>query len=291
MKHNVTVCYKKFSLRENGISYIDEKVLFVEGKTDRELLEKICDKKNIKIKELANCNDIIQTYKSLQRTKLLTYAPQFVLMIDRDTRTDDEINDLKKLDPEYFDKHFVVLPSHEIENLMIDIDILVDEYNKIAASFNKDGLTKEKLEVIIRKIADDTLEETKKKYMNNEIRRELMKLCNLVKKKDIVVENQKKFEDYIDSLLGNKSIEDKRGIIKEIYTKMQAIYAGEKWESDWLDLCDGKIVFSKLESELAKQLGVTKENLYGVILNSILTNKYSRLLIFFDSEVFSRLDG
>ena len=50
-------------------------------------------------------------------------------MLDHDTRNDEEIQELRNLDNDFFDEHIVFLPVHEIENYLLDEEIITQIIN------------------------------------------------------------------------------------------------------------------------------------------------------------------
>lgn len=270
-------------LRKCGISYIDDRVLFVEGKTESENLKSLCEENNIRIRELANCSEIIQVYTSLVKVKELVYAPKFLFIIDRDTREDSEIEGLRKLDIDFFDKHFLVLPVHEFENLFIDEKIITKAANAYISVIHGVELSEEEVCDILKKYADDSLEDTKRKYINNSVREELKKIANLVRQKEIDISNKTNYEQYIDSLLVG---EDYMHIIdntKEKYVHMNERYGVLNWSSGWREVCDGKRVYSQAISEIAKRIGVSAGNLNKKVYDMCKRTEESELRKFWES--------
>ena len=149
-------------LRDCGISFTEDKILFVEGDTETKHLTALCAESNIKIKQLANCAELVQVYKNLIKVKELVYTPKFVFMIDRDTRDETEIDKLKISDPEFFDSHMVFLPVHEIENFLLDEDIISDCINNYLADFSNDRVNPEDVVISMKQYADSVLDSTRK---------------------------------------------------------------------------------------------------------------------------------
>lgn len=267
-------------LRMCGISYIDDNVLFVEGTTEIGLLEEICKAKNIKVRELSNCSEIEQVYTSLVKVKGFVYAPKISFMIDKDTKGEEEIQQLRNADKAFFDKNFIILPVHEIENLLLDVTVICEEYNKLAANFEKSILKKDDIEQQMRKIADSTLQDTKKKYINYELRKNVVRIGGLVKKKEVEVTSKEKYDEYIDSLYSGIKFQQYIKDTKSIYESMEKIYGGDNWDNHWIELCDGKVVFNRLIAELSHEVGVSQENLRKKIVDASKQNTKSKLMKF-----------
>lgn len=269
-------------LRTCGISYIDDRVLFVEGKTESENLANLCDMDNIRIRELSNCAEIIQVYKSLVKVKELVYAPNFVFMIDRDTRNEEEISLIREDDKEFFDKHFIILPVHEFENFMLDEKVIKRSVNGFL-KLTKDPLVKEtEILDIMKKYADSSLNDTKKKYLNNCIREQIKKITSLVRQDEINVENKEGFDKYIDELMCGEKYDHIIDEIKSNYDSMMDRYGVLNWQSDWKKICDGKRVYSQTVAEISGKIGVSAFKLKKMILNEVLSSKDGKIYTFWE---------
>ena len=272
-------------LRSCGISYIDDKVLFVEGKTEIENLSTLCERNNIRIRQLANCTEIIQVYESLIKVKELIYAPKFMFVIDRDTRNDDEIISMEQKDEEFFEKHFAVLPVHEFENFLLDEKIVAECVNKVLQLTNDDMKTEDEIKVIFKKYADENLPDLKKKYLNNAIRKEMKCLESLIKKKEIIITDREEYESYIDFILSCNNYEKIITRVKDQYNIMMEKYDTLHWESNWKQLCDGKIVLNKTLAEIEKDIRYGKEKLFKMILDFQLKDTSSELYRFWNGII------
>lgn len=276
-------------LRECGISYVDDKILFVEGKTESEYLEKLCGNNNIKIRELANCSEIIQVYKSLLKVKELVYVPKFVFMADRDTKKDKEISELRSLDEEFYDKHFVFLPVHEIENFFLDEGKIFRSVNNLLEVLKKEKISEEYVRENLRNFADESLEDTKRKYLNNEIRLKIKDMANLIKQRDIVIGNQNDYEAYIDKVFSGENFEEYLKQIKNEHQTMMDKYNLLNWNTEWKKLCDGKRVFKQLLTEIGKEIGVPAKSIETMIVEDIISDSNSEVCLFWKS-VLERLE-
>lgn len=270
-------------LRKCGISYIDDRVLFVEGKTESENLKSLCEQNNIRIRELANCSEIIQVYTSLVKVKELVYAPKFLFVIDRDTRDDTEIEELRKMDIDFFDKHFLVLPVHEFENFLIDEKLIAEAANAYISVIQGDALIEKEVCNILKKYADESLEDTKRKYLNNSIREEIKRMASLVRQKEIGISNKSQYEQYIDSLFSGKEYLKHIDEIKEKYERMYERYGMLTWSSEWRKVCDGKRVYTQTINEIAKNIGISPNNLNKKAFEMCKNSKESELSKFWES--------
>ncbi len=176
----------------------------------------------------------------------------------------------------------MVLPVHEFENLFIDEKIITKAANAYISVIHGVELSEEVCD-ILKKYADDSLEDTKRKYINNSVREELKKIANLVRQKEIDISNKTNYEQYIDSLLVG---EDYMHIIdntKEKYVHMNERYGVLNWSSGWREVCDGKRVYSQAISEIAKRIGVSAGNLNKKVYDMCKRTEESELRKFWES--------
>lgn len=233
-------------LRSCGISFVEEKILFVEGKTETKYLEELCAHENIKLRQLANCTEILQIYKSLLRVKELVTVPKFVFMLDHDTRSDERIQKLRDQDSAFFDEHIIFLPVHEIENFLLEEKTLYEIINNYLVGCPHEPISPDIILQKMHSLADETLYETKKKYLNYELDTAVKGLAKLVRQQDISIQSKEQYSAYVHRLLSTDSLTPYIEAMVTQYDIMSDKYSGENWEKNWKSLCDGKIVFNKL---------------------------------------------
>jgi len=270
-------------LRECGISYIDDKVLYVEGDTEISLLSELCSESNIKVRQLANCEEILRVFGALRKVKELVYVPQYVFLIDKDTRDDADFESMRAQDPYFFDQHFSVLPCHEIENLFLDEDIICTQYvrlmNSVDPDYCKSGqiATSEDILKIIKCKADEVLEETKKQYLNYRLHRMIGNFSSLVDKKTIKMDSKDVYNDYINNLFTSPDFSNRIEGLKTVFDEMSDKYSELNWEKDWKDLCTGKEVYTGTVKELTRNTTFKYKALDKNIRAEIRRNADSRL--------------
>lgn len=264
-------------LRNIGVSCINEKILFVEGITDQELLQDILSEDNIHINVLGNCNAVVKAYEGMQEASTHIQDKRFVFMIDKDTKDEQEITLLRNENPEYFDSHVLVLDRHEIENFLLDEKIICDSYNQIAEMINKPKLNELNCIQDMKEIADSFLDSTKRKYLNYLLHRELSHIDSLIDQKEIKLENENEYKDFIDKIFSSSKWEDVLSKMKSVYLKMQGKYSKENWEKEWKKLCDGKTVYNQLIANLSSKMGIKKNNLHNAIVRTAMKDESSML--------------
>lgn len=258
-KLDYTNCEKE--LRYLGLSCINEKILFVEGTSDINDLSDIFSQYNIHVKKLNNCTEVVKTYEGLSNIAHWIQEKRIVFVIDKDTRDEVEINLLRERNRDFFDEHFCILPKHEIENYFLDEEVIFKVVEEIRLLFEKETITKEEINKMIKDYADECLNTTKRKYLNYLIHNKLNKLNNLVHMKDIQIDNRTVYESYIENVFSSTLWEQNISDLHEMYSMMMDKYGVLNWESKWRDLCDGKIVYNKTINTLAQRLGVLKKDI------------------------------
>ncbi|KOP39911.1 MULTISPECIES: AAA family ATPase [Flavobacterium] len=259
-------------LRNIGLSKIINKVLFVEGKTENEILEKIFSPLNIKIKNLNGSSEVIETYRKYYSFHNHIRDVQFCFLIDKDTRTEYEIEDMRKNDSLFFDEHFIIMNKHEIENYLLDSKLIHNLF-KIHNNLNKDIKVplENEIEKKIKEIADSNKEHVFRKSIQNLNQNSLHKIKLAVSTKSIEVLNKTAYNKYIESVFDSKSITETIEILKNNFSRIDEI--NNNWEKDWKDLCDGKIVLNQLKTHLAKELGLTAPRVINELINSAQESK------------------
>lgn len=262
-------------LRKIGISYINEKVLFVEGKSDVKILEECLEPYNITVKALDGCTEIIKTYESIQKIHQYLHGNQIVFMIDRDTRSDDDIDDIAKADPDFFKKHFIVLERREIESYFLEPSYFCGALGDLQKKLNPDQepITEEGIEKRIRKFADDNRQDTEKAYLNGLLHSQLKEADDLIQKKNIPIGSKDEFSKYLDSVFNGDKFKSKVDEMRADYSAMQDMYSDEKWNKDWKSICDGKSVYHSLIGELVSEIGIEHSRLHNQVVEYALKSQ------------------
>jgi|GEM_PF-1939847 len=261
-------------LRKLGISYVNDKILFVEGDTDIQVLESKLDRYNIKVRALDNCSEIIKTFEGIKRISTFLQDPMFVFLIDRDTRSVQEIESIRNRHGEYFDNHFIVMDKHELENYFLEPKIIADVLKK----HQSDGYlppSDEEIKSKIYEVATEQLKYTRKKYLNHHLHHKMEKVKKLINHKDIEVENKVLYNQYIDELFTKQEFLNIKQELINLFDQMQEFYEGENWEDSWHDYMDGKSVFGIVSAKLSEGPEVRPERLKREIKSAILETKDS----------------
>ena len=270
-------------LRSCGISFVEDKVLFVEGRTENENLAKLCDQHNIKVKVVGTCNEILQIYSSLIKVRELVTVPKYIFMLDRDTRDDDKIRKLRNEDPSYFDEHMMFLPVHEIENFLLDEHVISGILNHYLQDCSNEQVDPISISQKMKEVADASLELTRKKYLNYELDYAIKGMAKQVNQKDIAVTSKADFTSYVSNILSTDTIAAFLVQMEQKYDTMEQKYNNDNWNSQWKELCDGKVVFQKTCSYLGSKYRMDTGMLKNKIFNAIIKNPSSQFAAFWSS--------
>lgn len=269
-------------LRECGISFTEDKILFVEGDTETDHLTSLCAESNIKIKQLANCAELIQVYKNLIKVKELVYVPKFVFMIDRDTREDVEISNLMHLDQDFYDNHMVFLPVHEIENFLLDENIIAECLNVYLSDFSSDVVDASEVYEKMKEFADEKVDSTRKKFINNELHEIIKSMSQLVRQREIKIGSQDEYTNYVEGLFSENNMQMYLDKMKAKYSQMQNKYGEDNWNGHWKELCDGKMVLDRICKDFGNRYTMNEKALKEKVFRKILLNESTEFHTFWN---------
>lgn len=263
-------------LRKLGISYVNDKILFVEGDTDIEVLESVLDRYNIKVRALDSCSEIIKTFEGIKRVSTFLQDPMFVFLIDRDTRSVQEIESIRNRHGEYFDNHFIVMDKHELENYFLEPKVIADVL-KQHQSDSYQPPTEDEIKSKIYEVATEQLKYTRKKYLNYHLHHKMEKVKRLIKHNEIVVEDKALYNQYIGDLFNKQEFLNIKQELMNLFDQVQEFYEGENWENNWHNYMDGKSVLGRVVAKLSEGPEVKPKRLKREIKSAILRTKGSEL--------------
>ncbi|MBB5374492.1 AAA family ATPase [Acidocella aromatica] len=271
-------------LRLIGLSQVDKRVLFVEGKNDKLFLEGVLAGHDITIKDLSGGESVISTWKKIQKIKKELRNIDFVFLVDSDNRKYQILDDARAIDAEFCDASLLVLDRHEMESYLIDIDTIFDSIESLATTLGKEVISKENIvkevedsyvKTRVSSILKDSNNKTRE-FSNSKMADALWgseAFKQMIKSKEYVT------HDDVMSCFGEGFLESISGQIAITINETHTVYRkGLKYE-DFINLCDGKAIFSRLCGRLGEVLGVTKKNVHDVILRKALSSDASLLKV------------
>jgi predicted ATPase len=258
-------------MRSIGLSKIYDRVLFVEGETDVAFIEAIVAPHNVKVKALGGCTQVISAYRSYLRLKSHVRETQFCFMIDRDTRNEDSIGELRNEDPDSFDRHFVVLDRHELENYFLDPALFQEVFTRVRAlidQFPADPPDELEVEARMRAIADESRPQVLLKTVHHLNSRSLGSVLDDLTSKNLPLTNHIDYQARIMEVLSGIPTSAAASELKANYRK--ACMELSQWDTRWKSLCDGKRTLRLYIAEVAGQLGTNKETIERVLTKAAM---------------------
>ncbi|WP_081482887.1 AAA family ATPase [Gluconacetobacter diazotrophicus] len=280
----------EIELRKLGLSQVDKRILFVEGRTDRIFLENALSNYDITVKDLSGGESVISTWKKIQKIKNDIKNVDFVFLVDSDNRKRQILSEASSIDPEFSNLTLVVLDRHEVESYLLDIDNIYISIYKITNELGLSRISKIKVKTYIiesykktrsTSILKDTLNNTRE-YVNYEMSnllwgnrkfREKIKSMNSMSKDDIL------------GYLGNDFLENIATEILDIVNTTRDDYDENLTFDEFVSKCDGKSVFNTFCSKISAEIGVKKDIIYGKILSHALSSDTSLLKYQLDSII------
>lgn len=274
-------------LRSIGLSVVTSKILFVEGKGDNRLLEDIMAPHNIKVRALGNCEEVIDTYNKYLKIKEGIRDVQFCFMIDKDTRSDDDIDRIRLKDTNSFDKYFIVLERHEIENYFLDSSIYIHLYKNHHSLF-PDIMTPSaaNIDSDIKSIADKYKGKVIKKTLQNLNQKSFGKL-KAAASKDLSIGSKIEYDAFVDGVFSGNEFDVTINDIKNNFKIAKE--SVKNWNEDWINLCDGKAVFKEFINSLVTKLGVNHLRLMSEAASIALKSEKSEASKLIN-KIFKRFD-
>ncbi|WP_338073579.1 DUF4435 domain-containing protein [Billgrantia kenyensis] len=108
--------------------------MFVEGSGDQAVLEYYLRDKNVEIKPLKGSNEVVAAFEKISNISRYIHGSKFVFLVDSDNKPEGIFENLRALNPDFYDSHFIRLPCHEIENLFLDEKLFkktIDKYLRV----------------------------------------------------------------------------------------------------------------------------------------------------------------
>lgn len=258
-------------LRASGLSSVFSRTLFVEGKGDVEILSSILSLHRIQTVALNDCKEVIDHFKKLSTIRQSIHGASFCFAIDGDNRSEEEITEIRNINPDFFDQSFLVLDRHEIENYLIDKALITEAINPILKVLGEQELTQEAINAILRQEAEALKTHSRAKYISSILRAKAKEvfLDPISNTKSI----SKSLEETISSVFKTTLQETIEQTANDALKKFD-----EEWASRWEHLVDGKAFIGKLMSHLSKiSSGVSTQKLRSQIIDKLIRepNKYS----------------
>ena len=251
------------NLGATGIQLISDKIVYVEGSSDIEILriffKEFDDKISfIETKGVKGIQDISHAVGKLmdQATK----HDSFLMIRDRDFLTDDKREERVNK----YKNRVHVLTKRNIENLLLDPNILCDVFNSLGFNVNSSA----EMQALIKTTADKFKNQTIKELIQEKIYRLFFNinfgLPNITSSNmeteiinNIIIQKNSHIKKLEDSKI--------RDIVKQCINEIET-----DWDKKWNVLCDGKVILQGLIDDYIKP---EKKSLNLAAFRSLIASK------------------
>jgi predicted ATPase len=247
-----------------GIQLISQKIVFVEGRTDKQILENLFEEFNdvvsfVKTEGLRRMMGLGSVVADLldQVTKYET----FYMVRDRDLLTDEQIKEIRE---KYSGKVFV-WKARSIENYLLIPNILIEVLNQLGVkAFDNEEVALKALKEIADSLKTDMLSDMVASDIHRKLTETEFGLPSVSTEKDLEekvlqiggAKRSKLIEQLSDDAL-KKILEEKKAFVNSV------------WDTDCLQLSDGKRMLQELINRYIKPQGrnIDVESLESLIVN------------------------
>jgi hypothetical protein len=253
-------------LRASGLSSVFSRTLFVEGKGDVEILSSVLSLDRIQTVPLNDCKEVIDHFKKLSSIRNSIHGASFCFAIDGDNRSDEEVAEIRAIDPVFFDQSFIVLNRHEIENYLIDTNLITESLNPILLAIQEKELSDSSIKSILNEVAESLKSHSKTKYISSLIKQKSKSIFTDPLSNTKSLANS--VENTITSVFSTQLKETIESTARDAERKFN-----EEWKERWVDLVDGKAFIGKLMQKLSTTCyGLTATKIKSSITSSLIRN-------------------
>jgi predicted ATPase len=247
-----------------GIQLISQKIIFVEGRTDKQILENLFEEFNdvvsfVRTEGLRRMMGLGSAVADLldQVTKYET----FYMIRDRDLLTDEQIKEIRE---KYSGKVFV-WKARSIENYLLIPDILMEVLNQLGVkAFDNEEVALKALKEIADSLKTDMLSDMVAYDIHRKLTETEFGLPSVSTEKDLEekilqiggAKRSRLIEQLSDDAL-KKILEEKKTFVDSV------------WDTNYLQLSDGKRMLQELINKYIKPQGrnIDVESLESLIVN------------------------
>lgn len=134
----------------------------------------------------------------------------------------------------------------------------------------------------MKQLADESLEMTKKKFLNYELDHAVKSLAKRVNQRDIIVSSREEFTSYVSTILSEDTINAFIANMTCKFDSMEQTYNSANWNAHWKELCDGKTVYNQTCSFLSDTYSINVGMLKKKIFNAVTNNPTSHFTEFWN---------
>ncbi|MDQ1108774.1 ABC-type cobalamin/Fe3+-siderophores transport system ATPase subunit [Stenotrophomonas rhizophila] len=266
-------------LRRVGISSVHKSVIFVEGEDDNAALHHAFGGENFVVRPLNGSADVADTYKRIARLGNDLRGNNFAFVVDSDNKPDAYFDDLRSINPKMYDRYFIRLDRHELENYLLEPELFLNTlalYHKIHPL--KGGLpTEQSIRAQLVAIGKESLPQVYKKELSLAFQQQISSGFS-----DSIWGNKKfdwSSEESIIKQISENALSESR--MKELGDNLQKtarlVFSGYSTATDHIiiERCDGKQTFSRACAYYAKLAGVETSIFKNVVFSAAFASAES----------------
>lgn len=234
-------------LRASGISTVYARTLFVEGSTDASLMADFFTQLRIKVAPVNSCKEVVSYFEKIAAIRHEIHGAAFCFVIDSDNRTEEELLEIKRLNPEFYEQSFCVIPAHEVENLFIDEQLIFDAISPFRAALGLEELSMVDIKNLMAIEADGLKEQSLRKYLASGLKLELKKLV-IDPITDIKLMKSRGIMEAVNDAFSSRTATDIINATGKLEEQFEIL-----WQSDWKKYVDGKAFMGMLRKKLSEK--------------------------------------
>lgn len=244
-----------------GLQLISERVIFVEGESDKDFLEGLFEDyaDRITFIQTTGINNLMKINQAtVDLLSEASKASDFFAIRDRDFLSEIEEKEIK----EKFNYRIFILPKYHIENFFLNGDIFKEVLKDLGIT---KFITPKDVEIELMKIANRKKDIFITDWVAYELSSNLRNIDFVVKGNELkkqIIERAKDKSKLISSILDQKELE-KRISLKEKYIS-------DNWDNKWKDMIPGRDIIEMFCSE---HVGIKKNYFKNLILRKALVVK------------------
>ena len=266
-------------LRRAGVSQVDERVVFVEGSTDQDLLQRAFGGAHVEVRPLTGKDAVCAAFEGFARIDASQRHPGFAFLLDRDSGNDVRYERLRDRFEGAWDRHVVVLERVELENYLLEENLFLEaaknSLDSEEAAEAAEVLTEEAMIQILREAADETRAMRMRHFAATELDRRRQQLLPLPAARELDFETDGEFRRVATAIVPSDFQQAWIGVVQEVEALTKERFGEQEWAGGWRALCKGKKAFPKACLLLAERL----RNPLGSLIANTLKQRVIRYAV------------
>lgn len=267
------------TLRELGLSSTLHKILFVEGKSDSALLSHALAASNVILRPLDGSGAVKDMFRRLHEIRSEVKGISFGFLIDSDDKAPGYIDQLRKINPHFFDSCFCLLKTHEIENLLLDAKVFSKTIDAERSTLVTTPLpTAEEIQAKLVEFGKRGIFTSFKKAVNSQIEMDVLSLLapKIWGNKSLKYEDTTELNSSLNVVLPAGLEVELKSIIANSAEKAKERFFDIS-DTELLARCDGKQALSLAASYFAAFCKVDKDRFLQQLYATAINDKTTEL--------------